>query len=282
MSVAEDDLLLLPSANDPRPPLYEFTRDRDTPTPSINTYDVATTIKSFVGMYAPTPVTLWQGRSQPYDWLVERILSSQYVTVVLSAVSALADDRLSVHRTPLYGDVEGTVRTRVAERKREVEDASSNDAENPVVRAVNEISRWLRISRVQALQVAGLKERTFYYWQSRPNTQPRLASVDQLSRIHALLEGLVRDFGTDWTRQWIRDGSPSRLSRMLTDTNAVTDIEAEALSEMRDHWATVIPELGVTSRRPSEGDPAAFAAAEVKLADPLQPHLEPTEGGEGQ
>ncbi len=137
------------------------------------------------------------------------------------------------------------------------------------IQAIRDLADWLELTQTAAIAIAGVHERTFYYWLANPAVQPRLKSVDQLSRVHAFVGGLVRDLGIDAARAWMKSGDPSRLDRLRIDTGAIADVEDEALSVMRDRALRSVLNRRTQLRHRRE-DADEFAHAEVSLPDPMR------------
>jgi hypothetical protein len=127
----------------------------------------------------------------------------------------------------------------------------------------------LELTQVEAVELVGLSERTYYHWQANPTVQPRRSSVENLSRVHALVEGLVTDLGEEWARMWLRQGSPARLERMH-DPEGLRSVEDESLEVMKDHLMGAIGRIEVG---PDEVDTQTsadlFASRERVVPDPL-------------
>jgi hypothetical protein len=212
------------------------------------------------------------------------LILASYVTGFCSAVESTAEgwpfwSRVSRYvdlanwwgvGTPTDPDPSGRTRFLVLIRKLHSATTKREVEENAVIRAVRDLCEWLQITQAEAALTAGLSERTFYYWQANPSVQPRLRSVEQLSRVHAFVEGMVHDFGEDQTRAWMREGSPSRLVR-LRDADALHAIEDEALEAMRQQAVQTTVGLRRAPRGDARRDDAdLFAARERIVPEPLQ------------
>lgn len=139
--------------------------------------------------------------------------------------------------------------------------------QHPAVTAIREISEWLDLTQTRAIELGGVRERTFYHWQRNPSVQPRRAETDRLSRLHALVELLVAEYGSQATRDWFKRGSPSRLER-IADPGALDDVESEAFALLRGSLRSTFSEVPLVVRVTGD-DPAAFAQSEVKVGEPL-------------
>lgn len=148
--------------------------------------------------------------------------------------------------------------------------ATALASSNVGIRAVSDLAEWLQITQGEAIAVAGLSKRTFYHWRANPTVQPRLRSVEALSRLHAFVEGLLNDFGVKRTRHWMKSGQPSRIERLRHEPQALDEIEDEALELMRKRALEGMTASREQWRQSSRHDADEFAAAEVNVPDPLQ------------
>jgi hypothetical protein len=153
--------------------------------------------------------------------------------------------------------------------------------ESGAVGSVREIANWLQMSQSDVLPLVGIKSRTFYHWQANLDVQPRLRNVEQLSKVHALLRGLIEDFGLRWTRDWIRRGNPSRLATMVDHPEDIDRIEDEGIDLMKAKLGQSLAELGRSWSPIADRDDAAeIARAEFVNLDPTGTRIATAENGE--
>ena len=153
---------------------------------------------------------------------------------------------------------------------RKLRAAAGHRQESSGLRAMRDVCEWLQITRAEAIAITGVNERTYYHWQAHPAVQPRLRSVEHLSRVHAFLELLIAEHGDTWVRGWTREGSPTRLER-LRDPAQLLAIENEALALAAEAaMRQVMSVRSMPVRVTAEEDAELFAARERELADPVE------------
>jgi hypothetical protein len=149
---------------------------------------------------------------------------------------------------------------------------------HPSVRSVRDIANWLDITQTKAIEISGIRDRTFYHWRSNPEVQPRRQDTERLSRLHAVVELLIVEYGEDATQDWFKRGTPSRLERVsIPRDDELVDVEHEAFALIGETVGGVIDRLAASDRWPSllgresdESLAAEFANREVSVGEPLK------------
>jgi hypothetical protein len=93
------------------------------------------------------------------------------------------------------------------------------------LRAVDDLRRWLTLTIVDIARIAWLSESTIYWWRQHPTSVVRPSKVDRLLALHALVGGMVAEFGEDDTRRWFRFGNPSPLDQLRNDPAGLAAVE---------------------------------------------------------
>ena len=146
--------------------------------------------------------------------------------------------------------------------------ASPQAVVHPAVQAVRDIVNWLGISQTDAIAVSGISESTFYHWQRNPTVNARANQVAHLSRLRALVQTMVVEFGDVWSTNWFNTGQPTRLDRLRQDTSTIDSLEAEGLGVVREHLKGAIAGTMLSPDMiTDDGDAVGFAQAELEAPD---------------
>jgi uncharacterized protein (DUF2384 family) len=97
-------------------------------------------------------------------------------------------------------------------------DPSGEVPASRAAQAVTDLAHWLDSPVEDIMARAGLAVSTYYHWRSHPDSHLRRSKGQRLFRIHAVVDMLFRELGSEQSQVWLSVGKPSSQSLMTANS----------------------------------------------------------------
>jgi len=102
------------------------------------------------------------------------------------------------------------------------------ESEDFATDCVNDLSRWLDITKRDLVAALGIPASTFYSWRAR-SSRPRPKNTRLLYQVHGMVAMVVRKLGARGAREWFHAGQPAPMT--VVEAAAEDEAALELLAE---------------------------------------------------